>query len=196
MCFGLLGWTVTLRKLFPFGHTAPRIIAAAKSYNKSSWLRHEDARVTLPEMMASLQVPLTSTFPSGQVHLAPVGLSRHMKSQDILRHGFDAVEKVKEKNKRAKKMICLSGLSWKRPVCVWKSVCFSHRAKRFISSVLISVFEDCYFLGAQRGTRLNHTKAPVSRLNNQRLWNVSRISRCLIDWRHFEVPFLMLPTSG
>lgn len=50
--------------------------------------------------MASLQVPLTSTFPSGQVHLAPVGLSKHMKSQDILRHGFEAVEKVGEKKKK------------------------------------------------------------------------------------------------
>lgn len=60
-------------------------------------------KVGLPEMMASVQVPLTSTFPSGQVHLAPVGLSRHMKSQDILRHGFDAVEKVK--TKKAKKTL-------------------------------------------------------------------------------------------
>lgn len=50
--------------------------------------------------MASVQVPLTSTFPSGQVHLAPVGLSRHIKSQDILRHGFDAVEKVKKKTNK------------------------------------------------------------------------------------------------
>lgn len=55
-------------------------------------------------MMASLQVPLTSTFPSGQVHLAPVGLSRHMKSQDILRHGFEAVERV-EKNRGKKKKL-------------------------------------------------------------------------------------------
>lgn len=53
-------------------------------------------------MMASVQVPLTSTFPSGQVHLAPVGLSRHMKSQDILRHGFDAAEKVKTKKAKKK----------------------------------------------------------------------------------------------
>lgn len=60
-------------------------------------------------MMASLQVPLTSTFPSGQVQLAPAGLSRHMKSHVILRQGFDAVEKVKKK-KRAKKIICQSGL--------------------------------------------------------------------------------------
>lgn len=47
----------------------------------------------LPETMASVQVPLIRTLPSGQVHLAPAGLRRHMKSQDILRHGFDAVEK-------------------------------------------------------------------------------------------------------
>lgn len=53
-------------------------------------------------MMASLQVPLTSTFPSGQVHLAPVGLSRHMKSQDILRHGFEAVERVEKKREKKK----------------------------------------------------------------------------------------------
>lgn len=49
-------------------------------------------RMGLPETTASAQVPLTSTLPSGQVHLAPAGLRRHMKSQDILRHGFDAVE--------------------------------------------------------------------------------------------------------
>lgn len=42
--------------------------------------------------MASAQVPLSSTLPSGQVHLAPVGLSRHMKSQVILRHGLEAEE--------------------------------------------------------------------------------------------------------
>lgn len=59
-----------------------------------SSLLEKGARVDLPEIMASVQVPLTSTFPSGQVHLAPVGLRRHMKSQDILRHGFDAVEKA------------------------------------------------------------------------------------------------------
>lgn len=52
----------------------------------------------LPEMMVSLQVPLTSTFPSGQVHLAPVGFRRHMKSQDILRQGFEAVKKEKKKS--------------------------------------------------------------------------------------------------
>lgn len=50
---------------------------------------------SLPDMLTSLQVPLRRTFPSGQVHLAPTGLSRHMKSQDILRHGFDAVKKKK-----------------------------------------------------------------------------------------------------
>lgn len=50
-------------------------------------------------MLTSVQVPLTSNFPSGQVHLAPVGLSRQMKSQDILWHGFDAVQKEgKEKS--------------------------------------------------------------------------------------------------
>lgn len=49
----------------------------------------------LPEMTESAQVPLTSTFPSGQVHLAPVGLSRHMKSQVILRHGLGAAERVR-----------------------------------------------------------------------------------------------------
>lgn len=46
-------------------------------------------------MMASEQLPLTRTFPSGQIHLAPIGLSRHIKSQNILRHGFEAVQKVK-----------------------------------------------------------------------------------------------------
>lgn len=60
-------------------------------------------------MMVSVQVPLTSTFPSGQVHLAPVGLSRHMKSQDILRQGFGAVERVKPKHKDN-----LSGWPWMR----------------------------------------------------------------------------------
>lgn len=49
----------------------------------------------LPEMTESAQVPLTSTFPSGQVHLAPVGLSRHMKSQVILRHGLGAAERAR-----------------------------------------------------------------------------------------------------
>ena len=53
-------------------------------------------KASLPDVLTSLQVPLTSTFPSGQAHLAPVGLSRHMKSQDILTHGFDAVEKEEE----------------------------------------------------------------------------------------------------
>lgn len=50
---------------------------------------------SLPEMTESAQVPLTSTLPSGQVHLAPVGLSRHMKSQDILRHGLGAAERAR-----------------------------------------------------------------------------------------------------
>lgn len=72
-------------------------LIAAANHTTMSHLKlcQESARVGLPEMMASEQVPLTSTFPSGQIHLAPVGLSRHMKSQDILRHGFEAVEKVK-----------------------------------------------------------------------------------------------------
>lgn len=48
-------------------------------------------KAVLPEMLTSLQVPLTRTLPSGHVHVAPVGFSKHMKSQDILRHGFDAV---------------------------------------------------------------------------------------------------------
>lgn len=47
----------------------------------------------IPETLTSLQVPFTSTFPSGQVHLAPVGLSKHMKSQDILEHGLGPVDK-------------------------------------------------------------------------------------------------------
>lgn len=59
------------------------------------WCREQI--VSLPEVLTSLQLPLTSTFPSGQVHLAPVGLSKHMKSQDILRQGFEAVEKDKKK---------------------------------------------------------------------------------------------------
>lgn len=56
--------------------------------------------VKIPETLTSLQVPFTSTFPSGQVHLAPVGLSKHMKSQDILKHGFGPVEKTKAFNKK------------------------------------------------------------------------------------------------
>lgn len=55
--------------------------------------KKEGELIGLPETIASAQVPLSSTLPSGQVHLAPVGLRRHMKSQDILRHGFDAVER-------------------------------------------------------------------------------------------------------
>lgn len=53
--------------------------------------------VNLPEVLTSLHVPLSNTLPSGQIHLAPVGLSRHMNSQDILRHGFDTVEAERER---------------------------------------------------------------------------------------------------
>lgn len=49
--------------------------------------------IALPETIASTQVPFSSTLPSGHVHLAPVGLRRHINSQDILKHGFDAVER-------------------------------------------------------------------------------------------------------
>lgn len=54
--------------------------------------------VKIPETLTSLQVPFTSTFPSGQVHLAPVGLSKHMKSQDILEHGLGPVEKQRRRS--------------------------------------------------------------------------------------------------
>lgn len=61
---------------------------------------YNGSNVSLPDVLTSLQVPLTRTFPSGQVHLAPVGLSRHIKSQDILKHGLDALER---KSKKANK---------------------------------------------------------------------------------------------
>lgn len=83
------------------------LFSVPTAHENSLW--GEGTRVDLPETMTSVQVPLTSTFPSGQVHLAPVGLRRHMKSQDILRHGFDAVEKAKPSQEGD-----LSGWPWMR----------------------------------------------------------------------------------
>lgn len=90
----------------------------------------------LPETMTSAQVPLSSTLPSGQVHLAPVGLSRHMKSQDILRHGFDAAER---ENKNT--LILLFGL------CL---IVFLFRLCMFPHLCLILRLQSISFLGGDR----------------------------------------------
>lgn len=56
---------------------------------------------SLPEMLTSLQEPLISTFPSGQVQVAPIGFSRHMKSQFILRHGLTAATRQEANGSRS-----------------------------------------------------------------------------------------------
>lgn len=47
-----------------------------------------------PETLGSIQEPLTKVFPSGQIQLAPVGLSKHIKSQIILRQGLATENKT------------------------------------------------------------------------------------------------------
>lgn len=56
----------------------------------------------LPDMLTSLQVLFSSTFPSGQMHRAPDGFSRHMKSHVILRHGLVAAERKESKKTHQK----------------------------------------------------------------------------------------------
>lgn len=142
-----------------------------------SHLNCEGARAGLPEIMASAQVPLTSTFPSGQVHLAPVGLSRHMKSQGILRHGLDAVETVKPSQEDN-----LSGWPQMRKTPLFVKCYLFLTSKAVYFSCFNFCVERCCFLEAYRGTGYSHTNNFTSfRLNKQQLWNVLRISHCLFE---------------
>ncbi len=75
-----------------------------------------------------------------------------MKSQDILRHGFDAVERVRKSQEDN-----LSVWPEVKKTCLFvKSVFVLSQSRAIYFKCFNFCFEGCYFLKAQRGRRLKH----------------------------------------